>query len=610
MVSAGRFRGGSFQPNTVPRRSTRPPGPGGSGSPTENVFDTYQRADWALEQSDALNESLTQQQITPYWLTPIGETGFYVTPDEPADPTDCDRYPDSPWCGQSGVDPVSLATFSPLSTDLIFTANQDGTEYCLRIDFSLFALALPPGHICYRTPDARPFDDTPPSLDLPDDPDYGNVVDPVFYPVNFGSNPNCLYLPVVDFQHPLIGGQQGYNASTRTWRYTYTSNPVYGGMVGYYTHMGYYSWRGTFPTGTPSLCWFLTFVYMDSEGSRFTGFEYDVWSEHPGSTFPRQAPVFVDLIPTGICTTDPPPPRPRVSTPPPHPLEPMSCCNTAEIEEMLRLLIKRLGADKYPVTVPKSLVDNEKDKVKHESLTELLFWKIQQMDALIGQFPIEIEIEDTDPTKEGNQTQKLSFPNIAETLAEIFGTVAKSAINSDLTVDFLMRLAVESIQIKNAAIITQDYARSNADYLGYKGKMTEREIPCAFNPKGVNSIEKLLQESTYKIAGWESVDEESVLEYLQKIVFAAGIIKGIFFRNKDDTERMVKEMRNLLDPNSDENIERDENWRDFISGLNNENSGFNVNATTKPNVEGYTGLEQVPNQKGTGNSNSNSNGGG
>jgi len=44
----------------------------------------------------------------PAGLTPIGG-GIYVTPKGPADPRDCDRYPDSPYCGGNPISPAPIA---------------------------------------------------------------------------------------------------------------------------------------------------------------------------------------------------------------------------------------------------------------------------------------------------------------------------------------------------------------------------------------------------------------------------------------------------------------------------------------------------------------------
>lgn len=44
-------------------------------------------------------EKLGLGEPPPSGLVPVGDTGLYTTPDTPADPRDCDRYPDSPYCG-------------------------------------------------------------------------------------------------------------------------------------------------------------------------------------------------------------------------------------------------------------------------------------------------------------------------------------------------------------------------------------------------------------------------------------------------------------------------------------------------------------------------------
>ncbi len=48
--------------------------------------------------SSNLANWLLDSEPAPNGLVPIGDTGLYVTPSEPADPRDCDRYPDSPFC--------------------------------------------------------------------------------------------------------------------------------------------------------------------------------------------------------------------------------------------------------------------------------------------------------------------------------------------------------------------------------------------------------------------------------------------------------------------------------------------------------------------------------
>ena len=80
-------------------------------------------------------------------LVPIGNTGLYVTPDEPADPTDCDRWPDSPYCGGN---PFSLA---PVSFEPSIAI--DGCNIGIRFDGSIGFIKVPPVSIVYRKPECR-----------------------------------------------------------------------------------------------------------------------------------------------------------------------------------------------------------------------------------------------------------------------------------------------------------------------------------------------------------------------------------------------------------------------------------------------------------------------
>jgi hypothetical protein len=50
-----------------------------------------------------------------------------------------------------------------------------------------------------------------------------------------------------------------------------------------------------------------------------------------------------------------------------------------------------------------------------------------------------------------------------------------------------MRLASEVIATKNAALITQDYSKANAAFLGYKGNPARREIDYSFDPAKLGS---------------------------------------------------------------------------------------------------------------------------
>ena len=265
----------------------------------------------------------------------------------------------------------------------------------------------------------------------------------------------------------------------------------------------------------------------------------------------------------------------------------MSCCNTEEIEEMIRVIMLRLGTAQYPATVPANLADEEDETLQIENLTDLVGWGVRQMDAVVGQFPIDIEIKDADPSQSGNQTRKVKLPNLAEAIAEVYALSLRSGVGSDIHTSFLMRLAAEVIAIKNAALITQDYAKANASYLGYKGNTVRRKVNYAFNVTNLENLEKILQESEKAIIGWQDEDKNTVQAYLEKLMFVASIIKLTHFRSNKAVDGLVGELGNLLgieEESEESEDESEDNWRAFLQEINNAQGGFNRNSPVKPEV--------------------------
>lgn len=104
-----------------------------------------------------------ENDVTP-GLTPISDTGLYITPDDPASPLDCDRYPSSPYCGGN---PFS---YRPIGINLmpIITPCDIG----ISLTPVLAYIQLPPISIVYRQEECRipaPLPPVPPGqpLNLP-----------------------------------------------------------------------------------------------------------------------------------------------------------------------------------------------------------------------------------------------------------------------------------------------------------------------------------------------------------------------------------------------------------------------------------------------------------
>ncbi len=603
----------------------------------------------SFESGELADEFLRPKEAFHPELEPLGDTGIYVTPNEPVDPRDCARWPNSPYCGGSGVefDPYGLVPQVP---------EVNNCEICITVNPSLAFVSLPPYTVCYRFPDClpeQPEEDEPlPEPDLnneplppPSDPrkptnpptGYCRVVVaawadssdvPEKWNAGLGPNFGLAFTPALPggcfkpgnlrFQYDVsvgtvsgvgyVGGEtvaQYVNKSSGPILYwltpTWDSASVVGGWIeerrynpsGWTCATGFYRALKLPGEGFSRTVLYVRDVDSSTQTSqgKFSELTFDqvqalvqdregIFSQLPG--IQSQQGFYVPWSLVGASCN----PKPKAIPPPPPPPPPVRSrgddmpCNCEEIEEMLRGIYNRLGVEQYPVKVPRDLFDNASKSQDIGDLTTFFAWYVRQFDGVAGQWPIEIEIEDVDPTKEGNQKKKLSLPNIAETLAELFGLGFKSATNSDVSINFFLRLTAELLAVKNASIVAQDYARASAQWLGYKGNFKSREIDYAFDPDQLDTLDKLLTESKKKVVGWENQDRETLVSYLQKLMFSAGIIKAVFFRKSGDVERLLKEALNM----SEDGSLSDADWELFIQQLKDPSSAYNVNSIPKPDV--------------------------
>lgn len=562
------------------------------------------------------------------WLEPIGNTGFYQSPLEPVDPWNCDRWPDSPYC--EGSQP-----FNPDFINLVPQFTRNRCETCITIAPTLARLSLPPYTICKRSSD-------PECIARPTNPDFGKIPDPENFPQSIPAqlyNNTCtdgstfvlgVFLDKTGGKNPVftdineyfrwyhsgenVGESVGRGGSIYRFNELYKremakpnarvwdiNDPNYGSFVdstmwddvteewgiAYRNEVYFIKYKDRFYSPHMKISFRTRGFYV---GVPIPGTDLIYSAESCYITQPYDIQIF-DL-PCEVV-----PPRIDPTAPPYRPGEPccMACCdsgNAAENTELLRLIAKRLGTDEFPASVPKSLLtDRGKGQQTIESLAGLVGWFVQQVDALVGEFPIDITIEDTDPTQKGNQKEKVRIPNIAEAIAEMYGLALKNSVDSDVAVSFLMRLAAESIATKNAALIAQDYARANAQFLGYKGNSVKRKIPYAFNPEGLDSLETILRESEKFLVGWQMEDSDTLLEYQQRLMFAAGIIKAVFFRGQKNFGDLEREISNLT--KGPENEDSEERWREYLRAINNADHRFNTGNVPKPKIKDLQVPEDV-----------------
>ncbi|MEH2195679.1 MAG: hypothetical protein V7K98_23975 [Nostoc sp.] len=224
------------------------------------------------------------------------------------------------------------------------------------------------------------------------------------------------------------------------------------------------------------------------------------------------APWEIVNITTGTCVPHriilPPPPKDKKK----EECKCMCCPGQENNDALLKLVLKRIGS--LPASVPDNFAKQNPTFVNIESLAELMFWQMQQLDALLGSFPIDITIEDIDSTKEGNQTEKLSLPNVAEGIAELLGLLITTKRDTQATLITAIKAMGEAGMAKQLGIKTLDVSLANAEFLGYKLEQKEKEIPSLFTPGGANLAETL-KEKNVKIITYENNDKTDLQDDLK-----------------------------------------------------------------------------------------------
>jgi len=562
-------------------------------------------------------------------LEPINDNFSWSVGADPADPRDCARYPASPYCGEIPFRPGSPFGVTP-------EIRTNGCETCIYIYPVILWLMATPQVICYRDPncDRKQKPPAPFDSEIPDDLDEN--VQPDRY-----TSPECA--------QALSDIHRGINRYNRDQRirekiYQNTIRLAPQGTIGE-------KMSGQF-NGANSAVGRIVFTYVlrfNFSGIEYGGFKYegDVPMFDPDFRLGVGVPAglgftFATLKRGGNAC----PPPPQILPPPP--VDDGSdedkkrkerggkemCCNeckdasdntavllreikaikkalgTGQFEKavnaavgigdgsvtaIVNTIAKRLGTNSYPIEVPESLLTGTgTGKVyKAESNAEYLFWLTKQIDALVGEFPIDIEIKDIDPIREGDQKKVIQLPNIAEAIAEIYGLTMKSSVNQEVELNMLLRLAAETIATKNAAIVTQDYARANATFLGYKGNYKPRELQYTFDFANANLdprskepivLEKLLKTVKGYVQGWQIEDKETVVGFLQKLMFSAGIIKAVFFRGKNQQKELNRELTSM---NNDEKAQ-EKKFEAFIKEMNDPESRFNKDSQDKPIIRDIT----------------------
>ncbi len=532
----------------------------------------------------------------PGGMVPIGNSGWYVTPEEPASPTDCARYPDSPFCG--GI-PLS---FKPIDIGLNIVIDQ--CNLGIRLNPVIAFIKLPPIAIAYRKPECRippPPAKTEHSLlqycfnidcknatlyikykgtcynyrysrheNIPNkgayriDPNYPllrdeeNVIatDGVLEIRNFGKGSLCVnlipsslysdYIYITDGLTPRATRRGVTTARTITQSVGHDlSEYAYREM-----HAVLFSYRPILTA--PNVTYYADQIaYLDAE---------------------LESNIFFDNFEITSIYCDkpiPPPPLPPEEKPK---KDKMDCCNLVaalvvkvdkltktigEYEDEAKSLVKTVkklsdivGVDEYPAKLPASLISKDEGwlgnlipnaDIEIKNLTSLIGWYIERFDEIMGQFEIPIEIVDSDPTQPGNQPKGIKLPNIAESIAEIVTLLLQCSINSETLISTTTRALIETGQDKQQNFSTYMLLMALADYVGFDYKEKKVTLPMMFTP-GKESLDELLQETDITVNVAEYNEKFNLQADLIRFRKAASILDSVFFKKVNPSADIKKQI--------------------------------------------------------------------
>ncbi|MBF2016302.1 MAG: hypothetical protein IGS23_14075 [Rivularia sp. T60_A2020_040] len=251
----------------------------------------------------------------------------------------------------------------------------------------------------------------------------------------------------------------------------------------------------------------------------------------------------------------------KKSPPPPRR---MKCCpDNSELLKRIYQIVKQnkeaIGVDDLPANLPATLIkttETDAGQVNKPNLVQLLGWYFERFDEVMGQFQLEIDVDDIDAVTEGNQKYELRLPNIAETLSEMVMMLTTIMYNSDLGVNLTTRAMIEAGQTKQTAYKNHELIDTIVDFLGYQVGYKNEKIPMSFTP-GTDTFELMVKEKEIQVSVAEMTDKRTFPAMMQELLHAAAIIRAVHWQKIDPNKDIASQLKSM--------IEKDNKIKDAIS---------------------------------------------
>ena len=239
---------------------------------------------------------------------------------------------------------------------------------------------------------------------------------------------------------------------------------------------------------------------------------------------------------------------PPFPNPPPRKEKMDECCR--ENLKFLRAIYKGLGIAKFPGQMPSTIIQTIPKKGEQPAepplepvgdWVDLFMWNFKRDDERWGQWEIQIDVKDSDLTKEGDQEKSIKFPNLAESLAEMEGQLLSLLTNVEALVAMQTKCLVESGMARQEAIKGYLASKAIIKYMAFKSTEIDVAVPMTFTP-GAESISELVKESEGHIKGTDYTEKETLRDILLDLLQAAAVIRAVHWQRintKTDTKSQL-----------------------------------------------------------------------
>lgn len=229
-----------------------------------------------------------------------------------------------------------------------------------------------------------------------------------------------------------------------------------------------------------------------------------------------------------------------------------TCCQ--ENLKFLRAIYTKLGLARFPGELPSTIIQeipNEGEEPAEPpqepipDLVSLLDWQFRRDDERWGQWEVQINVKDSDITKEGDQGKSVKFPNLAESVAEIEGQMLSLTTNIDAVLAIATKNLVESGLARQEAIKGYLASKSIIKYMAFKSTEIDVTVPSCFTP-GAETIHDLIAESEIHLKGLDYTEKETLRDIFLDLLQAAAVIRAVHWQRIDTKKDTKSQLLGIL----------------------------------------------------------------